>query len=389
MMRLNIISVIVRYILPLGLFFFLTGILYFSSLSAYHTQIYLFLIIPTFILLLGNWKSYHPLLNSSAFKLLLLLLAYAILSLFWNDPAVNDFKLVKRLLIILLFILALVTIGRDNPERMILIILVAAAVYASAAYYSIYQDYFIQNKSVETRLIGLGNLSNPLLSSHVYGIFTTFLMVYLLITKRSWTKGIGLGVIFLGLISFVLLTGSRTPLLGFGAASMMLLFVYRSKYIFFGIVMLVIAYFFSNNELILQRGMSYRPEIWTLSFEQILMKPLLGYGLGTDIHIESDTLRRIFSDTHNFHIGLTYQLGTVGLLIWISFLVSLLGLYLKNKTSQIAQIGIVLLAYGVSAGMTEGFGFFSRPKEVWFLIWLPIALLFVSEFNRVDRLANN
>ena len=106
-----------RYILTLGFFFFLTGVLLFSSFSAYHTQVYLFLIVPALVLLIRDWKSYIPILSSGAFKVLLALFAYVAMSLFWNDPAIIDFKYLKRLFIILLFIIALLSIAkRDENE---------------------------------------------------------------------------------------------------------------------------------------------------------------------------------------------------------------------------------------------------------------------------------
>ncbi|MCW8933004.1 MAG: O-antigen ligase family protein [Gammaproteobacteria bacterium] len=382
--RLNL--AIRHYILPLGLFFFLTGIIYFKSFSSYHTQIYLFLIVPTFILLLNERELFHLLLRSRAFQIILLLFCYAIMSLLWNDSAINDFKYFKRLLIILLFILALVAIGRDNPEKIIIILLVAATVYVGVACYSIFQDYIVQNKRISTRIIGVGNLSNPLLSSHIYGIFTSFLLVYFFSINRYLKRDIALMLMFVTLLFFVILTGSRTPLVGLGVVLLVLLWMNRSKYMlyfFLAICVLAITYFSYNYEFIIQRGLSYRPEIWSITMDQIMLKPLLGHGLGTSIHIESDKLTRIFSDTHNIHLGLTYKLGILGLLIWFALLISLLNIYFRNRTSQIAQIGIVLLVYGVSAGMTEGTSFLSRPKEVWFLIWLPIALLFVAEYNQM------
>lgn len=32
--------------------------------------------------------------------------------------------------------------------------------------------------------------------------------------------------------------------------------------------------------------------------------------------------------------------------------------------------------FGLAAGLTEGNAFLPRPKEHWFLIWIPMALLY-------------
>ncbi len=101
----NIESFITNYILPLGFVFFSTGILYFSSFSAYHTQTYLFLIIPTLILLLFFQRNIFMLmLHSKAFLILLLFFCFVLASLLWNTTDINDIKYVKKLLNILLFI---------------------------------------------------------------------------------------------------------------------------------------------------------------------------------------------------------------------------------------------------------------------------------------------
>jgi hypothetical protein len=34
-----------------------------------------------------------------------------------------------------------------------------------------------------------------------------------------------------------------------------------------------------------------------------------------------------------------------------------------------------LVVYGLSAGLSEGSNFFSRPNENWFLIWIPLSLV--------------
>lgn len=46
----------------------------------------------------------------------------------------------------------------------------------------------------------------------------------------------------------------------------------------------------------------------------------------------------------------------------------------RMRGSGLVLVSSTLLVYGFVAGMTEGGSFMSRPKEHWFLIWIPIAL---------------
>ena len=370
--------IVKSYILPLGFFFFLSGILFLSSFSAYHTQIYIFLIVPTLLLLLIKPGDYTHLLSSPAFLILLVLLAYTGLSLFWNPPEVNDLKYLKQLLIILLFVISIITLAKDNSHKLILLLLLSAVIYSASAYYSIVQDYVINQKPLSTRIIGQGNLSNPLLSSHIYGIFCTFVIAYFFSQARNLKKDLFLLFIFTGLILFTLLTGSRTPLVGMTAVLIFMIWEHKNKwiiYLFLLFFVLFIIYLFFNYEALISRGFSYRPEIWSITLNYILAKPILGYGIGSNIDIYIQALNTHFNDTHNIHLGLTYKLGITGLLIWLGLLYFLIKIYIRNKSSVLAQIGMALLIYGFFSGLTEGFSFLTRPKEVWFLTWLPIGLL--------------
>lgn len=382
-------SLISHYILPLGLLFFLSGLLFLNSISAYHTQIYLFLIAPALFFVLTRHHCLAPLLSSKAFQVLVILLVYTMLSLLWNDAEVDDFKYIKRLIIILLFVLSLFIINTQTPDRMITILLISACIYTCAAYYSFaayygfFNDFIVQNKGENGRIIGIGNLSNPLLSSHLYGTFTAFIMAYFFALKRNWKQDTVLIFLFISLLFFILLTQSRTPLLGLSVVFLLLLWMHRSKnilYLFVILCTLSIIYLGLNFDQLMQRGLSFRPEIWSNNIEHIKNNPVFGIGLGsTTISTYIKDLDMLFTEPHNIHLGVTYNLGILGLLLWIILLISLFSLYLRNKTSLTAQIGIVLLAYGMAAGMTEGGSFFSRPKEVWFLTWLPIALLLAAE----------
>ncbi|MCZ7019123.1 hypothetical protein OH415_25755, partial [Salmonella enterica] len=53
------------------------------------------------------------------------------------------------------------------------------------------------------------------------------------------------------------------------------------------------------------------------------------------------------------------------------------GLYkgFKERAQPLFLLASALLAYGIGAGLTEGGGILSRPKEHWFLLWIPLALI--------------
>jgi len=380
------LSAIQDYILPLGFFFFLTGILFFNSMSAYHTQIYLFLLLPTLILLCFKFRDLKALFFSPAFQLLLLLFALFLFSLLWNDSTVNDIKQFKKTALILTFIVSLIYLHKHNNNIILQILLFSSSVYAIAGLYSIIDLYILQGSSLNSRIIGFGNLSNPLLSSHIYGVFCIFISMYYIASPKSINKSILLAAIFFSLLLFVLLTHSRTPLLGFIAVFIVFLWQSRSKkLVYFAafMVLLSIVYIAIDFENITSRGLSSRPELWSLALQKIIQHPLLGHGAGSEILLYIESLDIVFSEPHNIHLGLTYYLGAVGLLIWLLFLSRLFIFFIRHKSSILAQCSGFMLLYGITSGLTEGGSIFTRPKEIWFLIWLPIALLLALETNNL------
>ncbi len=389
-MLIKITHFISDYILPVGFFFFLSGILFFSSFSAYHTQIYIFLIAPALLLILLNHRNYSLIFSSHAFILLILFLSYALFSLLWNSPEVEDIKSFKEILIIYLFIIAIITIAQNNTKKLILLLLISSLLYSVTAYYNLFQDYIIAQKPFSMRIIGVGNLSNPLLSSHLYGIFSVFTIAYFFTQARNLKSDLLLLFIFTGLILFTFFTGSRTPLVGIIVVLIFLMWERKDKwlaYLLAIILTLFAIYLFFTFDSFIKRGFSYRPETWSISIQHSLQSPILGHGLGTEISVYLASLNKDFHDSHNIHIGTFYQFGLIGLVLWFLLIIYAFKIYLKNRDFRLAQIGVCLLLYGMASGMTEATSFLTRPKEIWFLTWLPLSLLLSVEFIRLKEQA--
>jgi O-antigen ligase len=77
--------------------------------------------------------------------------------------------------------------------------------------------------------------------------------------------------------------------------------------------------------------------------------------------------------------------GIVGLGLWVTLYSTALLYSWRNRDNQLVVIASSLIIFGLVAGLTEGGAILSRPKEHWFLIWIPIALLsaiWISESNK-------
>ncbi len=385
----NIESFITNYILPLGFVFFSTGILYFSSFSAYHTQTYLFLIIPTLILLLFFQRNIFMLmLHSKAFLILLLFFCFVLASLLWNTTDINDIKYVKKLLNILLFIFSIILIEQSSKKRLQQLFIITAFILSIGALYAFYTAYIVESRDYSYRIIGIGNLSNPIWSTHIYGPISVFLIYYFFSIKHNLKQNIILILLFIILISFIILTNSRASFVALGTSLIFLLLIHKSKkilYLLAIITIILLTTLIFQPDIIIKRGFSLRPEIWSSSLEQIKNNLFFGHGLGTkiSIYIKEQGLR--FNNIHNQHLGIIYNFGVIGFILWISLLVSMFNIYRKNKLSFLSQVGAAMLIYGIISGITESTNIFTRPKEQWFLFWLPIAILFTVEYRRLKN----
>jgi len=377
-----------QFILPIGFIIFLTFLCIIESRSSYHTLIYLFISLPTLIISVIRPKLFLNALKSTAFKITATLCFFAIISTLWNNNEVADSRNIRYIINIILFTLAVTYIHHYQQATIEWAMLLAAAIWAVFGLIEVYHVYYQQGLPLSSRIVGSGSLSNTLLTSHVYGAFATFIASHYLVSTKHHRYQILYLVVFLSLILFIIQTHSRTPLLAMAAVFGCLLLKHQNKQVIYAVVLLVtslIIYSTFNYDLLIQRGFSYRPEIWLTALNDIQNKPFLGHGIASKMSLFIPSLNIAFSDSHNIHIGLTYQLGLIALVIWLALFAYLFRLYLKNTHNVLITTGFPMFIYGITAGMTEGGSFFSRPKEVWFLTWLPIAIMIAANVQQQGK----
>jgi O-antigen ligase len=139
---------------------------------------------------------------------------------------------------------------------------------------------------------------------------------------------------------------------------------------------------------LMERGFSYRFDIWSQSLEIFMEKPLLGYGLGGD---RPEIVLDIFSVQHSHNIFLSNMLdaGLLGLFL----LLSLFGLlfywsleYFK-KTKNATFFCMVLFSF--LANLVDGKSLLVSPDYQWIGFWLPVGLCAFCELSlKHDKAAN-
>ncbi len=360
------------YALPLGFFALLTGMFWVGDRSLYHKLFYVSVALPAFLALLDRPAllkefSYSPIgLPFLAFS------AFTLVSIQWSGTDTDTWSLIKRPLYVLLLFIALITIERTRPQR-IRQVLVAATVAAviSAA---ISLAMFLQVE--DTRLQGHGALYNPLLTSHVFGFFMALAVATWIVQRRAFPLPTVAACALLGTV--LLATGSRTPMVGISVTAMWLAALSNDRRglaavaVLAAVALLVAVW---TPDLLVSRGLSYRPEIWNDALRQIKEAPIFGRGYEHPLQIHVEGISYPFTDPHNIVLAVLYDGGLVGLGLWLWLYGAAVFSCWQHRRQPIVFVCSAALIYGLAASMTEGRAFLSRPKEHWFLIWIPLALV--------------
>ncbi|QXI38063.1 bifunctional O-antigen ligase/aminoglycoside phosphotransferase family protein [Pseudomonas xantholysinigenes] len=362
------------WLLPAGLFFLLSALFLFPERSLQHKLYYALFSIPTLLALCVRPGELKPLLREPLVLLFVLFAAIALISLGWSGTEDSASSLAKRPLHIFMLFAGMTLLVRHRLEALQPVLLASALVALFGTLPALIE--FFQHPPIDQRLIGGGALDNPLLSSHLFGFFSIYWLV-LCMTCRDLRILALSGCALAVMCGLILTTGSRTPLLAMTLAAIWLACLRRdgrAKLLLAGLVVAAVATVLLFGQMILERGSSFRFEIWRMVLELISQRPLLGHGYDTSLALDPGTGYTL-SEPHNFALGVLYDVGLVGLLPWLGLLGY--GLYSgwRHRAQPLFVLASTLLMYGIGAGLTEGGGIMSRPKEHWFLLWIPLALI--------------
>ncbi|SDP75746.1 O-antigen ligase family protein [Ectopseudomonas guguanensis] len=356
--------------MPVALFLLLTGMFWIGDRSLYHKLYYIMGAVPTLIVVCLCWRRFSFLREEPLFLLFIVFSFYVMLSLAWS-PGAADYSKLKHPLYIGMLIVAVAAVGEHDMRRLVQALGLAGGVAALAALASSVAHVAAGQQA---RFEGFGALYNPLLTSHVYGFFAALWLGALLSSSRLRPLKLMMLVI---LVFLLFQTGSRTPFLALGFCFVWLLVLVADRRIVWlatalGIIAAAGLWLFGAN--LVERGLSYRPFIWVETWRQIMPALWFGHGYDADIDIVLTDVNVLLADPHNLTLAVVYQTGLIGGALWLAiYAYGFFGAW-RLRSSGLVLISSTLLVYGFMAGMTEGGSFMSRPKEHWFLVWIPIAI---------------
>ena len=354
-----------------GLFCLLLGIALPSS-GLYYQLVILLLWLPTLYLLVvqrGQWRNWFSPLMSA----LTLLFAWALLSSLWSNGE-EPGREIKHALMIYLTLWAGVLASGIEQRWLVRLLTFGCYAMAVLAAVAIYTAYFLYDLRWSFRLTSFWQLSHPILAAHVFGFF----MVALLYMRPRALAGQAAWCLALALLAgFVFFTQSRGVWLALAAALLVTACV-RREWIFWLPVavglLLAIAVFVTMPDVFTKRGLSYRPELALQGLSLLAQHPFGGLGIGSSYSLAVKATGQVFDHPHNLFLSVGLDLGGVGLLLWLVIWGLLLQVAWRNRQSPLGGALLGIWCFASVACLSDGAGIWSKPREVWFLAWIPLTL---------------
>ncbi|QJI42731.1 polymerase [Pseudomonas sp. ADAK2] len=381
----RVFDFICLWILPLGYLLLLCALFFLPGRSLHHKLFYGLFSIPSLIALCLRPRELKELLREPVFIALLLFAAWALLSLCWGPTDDESIPAqFKPALHTLLLFAGSYLLVRHRSEIIQPLLFSAAMVGLIASVYNLFMFAHIYEPGM--RLIGGGAFDNPLLSSHIFGFFCAYWLSLSMTCKRRqmlWLSLPAMAIMFAAVIA----TGSRTPLVALTLAALWLGFICwnrRSIVLLAALTVSGLAVSVLFSRMLIERGDSFRFEIWQLALSRIAEHPWIGHGYNASLALDPG-VGYTLQEPHSFALGVLYYVGIIGLLPWLFFQAWALLSSWRYRVQPLFIVASTWLIFGIGAGLTEGGGIISRPKEHWFLLWIPLALIAALSINQRAR----
>jgi hypothetical protein len=379
-LRNKVFDFAVKYWIPVGLFGIYTGLFWLPDRDGYQQILYWLVLLPAILCAVSKPISLKYFFEPTATRIFVIFASYAVVSLAWSGTTNELLSLIKRPLYIGAFLYAAFLVFNHSEKTLSNVVLLSLA----TATLSAIVVFMVEGLPREShRHTGLLTFHNPILTMHVYGFFAVLALAYWV----NAPKRVGILALFSGLIlcTLVAASQSRGPLVAvFASMVWMLVLSSRDK------SRLKVALLLSCTALLtfafmpdswLSRGSSYRIELWAGLLHKMPGQWFLGHGLDSRPSILVPAIG-VPLDPHNALLMIVYQLGLIGLGIWLALHANILKASFDNPGQFWIYAGSATLVFGLVSSIFENPSYLARPKEHWFLTWVPLTLILGSLTRR-------
>ena len=336
----------------------------------YQAVLIVLLYLPAFALAMtGRCVLWRELLPLATFRVFLLLLAWAAVTLFWST-ALHPGDEVARLLSIVAFVLGwqLWTQGDDQRAQQLLWFGGIGMAVAAAGYGALY----LLQPPDDGRIVGDGVTATANYAAAVMGASLLWLSQ---LTVATRSKTVLRWCAITTLLAFIGLTQTRSVWL---ALAVSLLFAplwdrNRRAWLISAAALLlsvVAALLFSS--LLLERGASLRPQLFMHSLHLIGQHPWLGLGQGASFILS--VAGEGYTHSHNVLTQTAIQLGLPGLVLAISVWLMVGCQAWRHRHTLPSRLLLSMWVYASVVLQFDMPQLLDSPRPSWMLFWLPFAM---------------
>lgn len=373
-------------VVPALVLFWLAGYFFFPTNKLHYQFFILIFILGTLWLGVQRQIVWQQLLQSSLCRLAILLCLYFLASLFWSFGTPVDDRIgeLKSVIYLACFFIVLRYSLQQSEDFLLKLFKITLFVSLISLIINVLVFFVFKEHTLADRFHGFGRLWNPLWMGSLYGALTVVATGLLSFARLSRQQTKVLLVVTPILFIGVVLTHSRMPIAATLLVGMLTFLVgfrsWRTKMLTLSTVLMLLGVaswaalpYFKHD---IERGQSYRLDLWQGAVELIQEKPFIGYGAGSDTPIKSAEGR--VNGWHYYHSTYLATVVDTGLL-GLSLMMLLLGYAFLLAWRLRQYIGVrlsaCLLFYSCLISLTFGEGIISRMNVQWVLVWLPIIII--------------
>lgn len=333
--------------------------------------------------------------TDKAFLALLLVPTLLFLSVFWSnqgEDAISTTRYFRWYLGLVLFLVTVYVYAKlDLHKHPLHFYLLQTGLLISIL------SALILHDTVGGRLVGPALLRHAILGGSV--LVSIWMLSVIGQVPRSTIARLLVLVTAALLLYYILLTKSRGPLLAMPVVLALALYTLQSKRWQIAVCILSVASlgFLCTTGIvtdslkhIVERGGSYRLDIWRIYLNHAGDYWLYGLGYATDLRQVEITKQliaeaRSYHHPHNLLLTLFVTTGFIAPAIIGLLSVAIVVKHTKNRIVVWPAIAMLLCVIAVT--VTDSYTLLSAPQEVWLFFWMPMAYL--CGLSRKETAINN